>query len=615
MTTMDNNDDNCGVCGAGVLDDDPGVCCDTCERWHHTGCVGINIKTYRRMQNSDEDWICRKCREPVTGKLGNNWMRKEWHHLKVGSLNCRGLKGPGGNTKRMNIAADMQEYHLDILALQETHTGGEAPEEITTSDGKNRFMIYHSSGSEKSRAGTAIAVRKGTTVTFRAISERICLVKIKINNNHVVTLINAYAPTLPVSENKPEVRESFYDDLEDVVRSTSNRDQLIVAGDFNAKTGREWKSYPENIGRYGKGEMNSNGKELLEFCHRQNLVLTNTLFKHKMSHRTTWESPATSTDKERRNPYRNQIDYIMIKTSQRHTLNDSRSHNGLMTFTDHRLVRATFNLERLKTTKEKYHPAIAVEKLQDPITRASYAFNVEMKIMDKEYTLKEEGRQPEAQEMWDMIVDANRCAAIEILGYREKRRHNNIKVQALSEKQKMINNQANSTTDDEQRRELKRSRNKVMKEIHAELTREKTDRIEKELAEIETAKDDSNRMFKAIKSMNRMKPKTPLVVEDEEGITTDEERQCEIISSFFERMFHASDAQEIEDIPPRRMTEPFTEQEVRKAVSSLKNNRSPGIDELNGEYLKNGPDIICKKIADLLNHGGPCTQSHLQFLQ
>ena len=179
----------------------------------------------------------------------------------------------------------------------------------------------------------------------------------------------------------------------------------------------------------------------------------------------------------------------------------------------------------------------------------------------------------------------------------------------------MINNQANSTTDDEQRRELKRSRNKVMKEIHAELTREKTDRIEKELAEIETAKDDSNRMFKAIKSMNRMKPKTPLVVEDEEGITTDEERQCEIISSFFERMFHASDAQEIEDIPPRRMTEPFTEQEVRKAVSSLKNNRSPGIDELNGEYLKNGPDIICKKIADLLNHGGPCTQSHLQFLQ
>ena len=224
-------------------------------------------------------------------------MRKEWHHFKVGALNCRGLKGSGGNTKRMNIAADMQEYHLDILALQETHTGGQAPEEITTSDGKNRFMIYHSSGSEKSRAGTAIFVRKGTSITFRAISERICQVKIKINNNQVVTLINACAPTLPVSENKPEVRESFYDDLEDVVRSTSNRDQLIVAGDFNAKTGREWKSYPENIGRYGQGEMNSNGKELLEFCHRQNLVLTNTLFKQKMSHRTTWESPATSTDK------------------------------------------------------------------------------------------------------------------------------------------------------------------------------------------------------------------------------------------------------------------------------------------------------------------------------
>ena len=206
-------------------------------------------------------------------------------------------------------------------------------------------MMYHSTETEKNRAGTAIIVRKGTNVNFRAITDRICLMKIKANDNYTITIINAYAPTLPVSESNPELRERFYDDLEDVVRTVSSRDYMIIAGDFNAKTGREWEAYPDNIGRYGKGEVNSNGKELLEFCNRQGLILTNTLFRHKMAHRSTWESPANHSESGRKNPYRNLIDYIIIRKQQRRTIQDSRAHNGLMTYTDHILVRAKMNLE------------------------------------------------------------------------------------------------------------------------------------------------------------------------------------------------------------------------------------------------------------------------------
>ena len=130
-----------------------------------------------------------------------------------------------------------------------------------------------------------------------------CLMNIKATDNYTMSIINAYAPTLPVSESNPEVRESFYDELESVVRSVSNRNYMIIAGDFNAKTGREWDRYPQNIGRYGKGDINSNGKELLEFCNRQNLILTNTLFRHKMAHRSIWESPANHVDGKRKNPY------------------------------------------------------------------------------------------------------------------------------------------------------------------------------------------------------------------------------------------------------------------------------------------------------------------------
>ena len=67
-----------------------------------------------------------------------------------------------------------------------------------------------------------------------------------------------------------------------------------MLGDFNAKTDSGWKEFPENVGRYGKGHTNENGLALLEFLSKSNLVLTNTLFPHKLSHRTTWTAPEIS---------------------------------------------------------------------------------------------------------------------------------------------------------------------------------------------------------------------------------------------------------------------------------------------------------------------------------
>ena len=376
----------------------------------------------------------------------------------------------------------MNKYNLEILVLQETHTGGD-PEEIATHDSKHRYMIYHSIENEKSRAGTAIAVKKGVNATFKPITDRICLMKIKANSNFSITVINAYAPTLPVSENDPALREAFYEELESVVRAVKIREYLVVAGDFNAKTGREWDSYPDNIGKYGKGELNSNGKELLEFCNRQGLVLTNTLFRHKMAHRSTRESPAIHVDKERRNPYRNMIDYIMVRKKQRHTIQDSRSHNGLQTYTDHHLVRAVFNLERLHVKKRPKYLTIDMEKLTNPITAAKYAVNVELKIMDTEDNWREANKVMTSQEKWNMIVEANKEAAKEVLGEKSKKRENYHTVAKMSEEQKMIQDKINSTNCEIRRKELKKERNIKMKEIHQELGKENERKIEREIRE------------------------------------------------------------------------------------------------------------------------------------
>ena len=290
-----------------------------------------------------------------------------------------------------------------------------------------------------------------------------------------------------------------------------------------------------------------------------------------------------------------------MKKEHQNTIHDSRSHNGLMTYTDHRLVRAKINLKKLNIKRQKTKPKIALERLQNQETRAKYAVAVEMKIMDAEDNWNE-SREMTAQETWNMIEDANQRSAEEVLGKRENRKSDNTKIVELSCKQKNIYNQINSTTDDQKRTELKRQRNQIMSKIHEEMGNEKRKRIEREISEIENAKNDSNRMFKAVKNIQRMKKKEQLVVESGDGITTDPDRQIEIISAFFKEMFNSSDMEEIENIPPRKMTELFNEEEVRKAINSLKNGKSPGIDDLCAEQLKNGPGLTCHKIAELLNH-------------
>ena len=49
------------------------------------------------------------------------------------------------------------------------------------------------------------------------------------------------------------------------------------------------------------------------------------------------------------------------------------------------------------------------------------------------------------------------------------------------------------------------------------------------------------------------------------------------------------------------MKDPFTTIENLKAISSMKNNKAPGIDQLKTEQLKYGPQIVPSIIAEILN--------------
>ena len=54
---------------------------------------------------------------------------------------------------------------------------------------------------------------------------------------------------------------------------------------------------------------------------------------------------------------------------------------------------------------------------------------------------------------------------------------------------------------------------------------------------LENNQDDNQKMYYAVRQINKMKPKTPLAVSSEDGQTTDKVEQSKIITSYFKTIF------------------------------------------------------------------------------
>ena len=92
-----------------------------------------------------------------------------------------------------------------------------------------------------------------------------------------ITVIQVNAPTTDARE--VEV-DRFYEDLQQLLELTPKTDVLFIIGDWNAK-GRS-QEIPGVTGKPGLGVQNEEGQRLTEFCQKNTLVITNTLFQQHM---------------------------------------------------------------------------------------------------------------------------------------------------------------------------------------------------------------------------------------------------------------------------------------------------------------------------------------------
>ena len=88
-----------------------------------------------------------------------------------------------------------------------------------------------------------------------------------------ITVIQVYAPTSNAEE--AEV-EWFYEDLQDLLELTPQKDVLFIIGDWNAKVGSQ--KTPGVTGKFGFEVQNKAVQKLIEFCQENALIIANTLF-------------------------------------------------------------------------------------------------------------------------------------------------------------------------------------------------------------------------------------------------------------------------------------------------------------------------------------------------
>ena len=101
-----------------------------------------------------------------------------------------------------------------------------------------------------------------------------------------ITVIYVYAPT---SNSEEAEFEQFYEDLQDLLKLTPQKDVLFIIGDWNAKVGSQ--ETPEVTGKFVLGVQKEAGQRLIELCQENALVIANTLFQQHMRRLYTWTSP------------------------------------------------------------------------------------------------------------------------------------------------------------------------------------------------------------------------------------------------------------------------------------------------------------------------------------
>ena len=127
----------------------------------------------------------------------------------------------------------------------------------------------------------------------------------------------------------------FYKTLQATIDKVRKSDIILTMVDFNARVGVEQdNTAEETIGKHAIDKQNQNDRRFIDFCLSYSILVTNTLFPHKLIEQATWIHSKTKQQSV--------LDYMLANCKFRTTVQDiciHRSTTGSIG-TEHYLLRA-----------------------------------------------------------------------------------------------------------------------------------------------------------------------------------------------------------------------------------------------------------------------------------
>ena len=125
----------------------------------------------------------------------------------------------------------------------------------------------------------------------------------------------------------------------------------VLAGDFDAKVGKQGHTDISCLGKSSRGRINISGKTLIDFCSINHLFISNSVFQNLARHITTWESQIEVNNKLVK--IYDQINYIICQENQKHLLCNSRTFLNILANTDRRIVVTEMNIQMHRLYKKE----------------------------------------------------------------------------------------------------------------------------------------------------------------------------------------------------------------------------------------------------------------------
>ena len=457
--------------------------------------------------------------------------------------------------------------HWDIITLNETWRI-DGFEMFATNEGH----LFCNAGCDAGRRGVGFLVHKRWVKWLKAftpINERIACLTIQ-KHKLKLRLVGVY---FPHSGYPDDAVQEIYDKLECILHeSRTNKEHVVVAGDFNAEVGmRQEIDNQRLIGEWSIGEQNYRGFWLKRFCELHNLTITNTLFPKRKENIITYVAP---------NKHERQIDFALVTSKTRRILRNSGSTMDLDMNSDHLAVEVVLQLAP-RRVKRKQRSAKKILSWKS-VNVEQFASKTGELLQSSDF---EGDMQTRCEQIEKVLLDAASTAV-------DARHHG-----------------SNCSANDELTSELIKRR-RLMKTGTAEKTeiskliQKRIRTVERDMQHQKVAQRLSE--FRGLKHIPRIKTvkKRKLIVQmvDKDGkCQTDRKTIADIFADFYEQLYSSAEQPRSDITGEVSSLPPFTMNELVQAVKGLKRNKCADAAGIRAEMLKEGGRHLLEKLLVLYN--------------